>query len=334
METDLIRRLMTALCVALWPLGAVALCEGTDYLQTLPPEDRATIDAVVAQTPFAKGLVWEATRGEVTINIVGTMHIYDPRLGPIVQRTAPYVEAADILLVEAGPDQEERMQQEMARNPGLIFITDGPTLPEQLDEASWQSLVTAATDRQIPAFMAAKMQPWYLALTLAIPACTMPDLMSGARGLDHLLMGVAEGADVPIEAVEPWDTLFAIMRDGTQEEQLEMLQMGLVDAQTQTALFVSMLNSYFAEDVVAIWEASRRSAAETPGMDAARAEALFAKTEKAVLIDRNIAWIPRIEAAAATHDRIVLAVGAAHLPGEVGVLRLLENEGWTIKAAP
>jgi uncharacterized protein YbaP (TraB family) len=31
---------------------------------------------------------------------------------------------------------------------------------------------------------------------------------------------------------------------------------------------------------------------------------------------------------------IVIAVGAAHLPGEFGVLKLLENEGWTIDALP
>jgi uncharacterized protein YbaP (TraB family) len=51
------------------------------------------------------------------------------------------------------------------------------------------------------------------------------------------------------------------------------------------------------------------------------------------LIDRNRNWIPVIEAAALKHDRIVVAIGAAHLPGEVGVLRLLEREGWMINAA-
>ena len=328
------RRFLTALCLMLLPMQAAALCEGADYLDSLTVDERASIEAIIADTPFAKGLVWQATRGDTTLHVIGTMHIYDPRLGPIVLRTAPLVEAADLLLVEAGPEAEAQMSSALQSNPGLIFITDGPTLPEQLPEDAWQALADAATARQIPAFMAAKMQPWYLALTLAIPSCSIADLASGARGLDHLLMDIAAQSDVPIEAVEPWDTLFRLMQDGTPEEQLELLQMGLVDPQTQTALFVSMLNSYFAENVVAIWEASRISSKDVPGLDPARAEELFAETEQVILIDRNHAWIPRIDAAAQTHDNIVLAVGAAHLPGVDGVLNLLQSDGWTLTPMP
>ncbi|MEY1556773.1 TraB/GumN family protein [Yoonia sp. R2331] len=323
-------RFLAAMMVALWPLQVAALCEGTDYVEALSAAERAGIDAVVADTPFATGLVWQATRDDKTLHVIGTMHIFDPRLGPIVLRTAPLVEAADLLLVEAGPEEETQMTSAMQRDPGLIFITDGPTLPEQLPEEAWQSLADAANARQIPAFMAAKMQPWYLAQALAIPACTMPDLASGARGLDHMLIDVALDANVPIAAVEDWDTLFTIMREGSTEEQLEMLQMGLVPPEVQTSLFVSMLNSYFAEDVVTIWEASRLSTKDIPAMDPARADALFADAEQKILLDRNLAWIPRIMTATAAHDRVVVAVGAAHLPGEQGVLNLLQSDGWTL----
>ncbi len=327
---------LIGLCCFLWPLQAFALCDGPDYLQSLNAEDRARIDAIVADTPYSKGLFWQAQRDETTLSIIGTMHIYDPRLGPIATRMAPLVEAADLLLVEAGPEEEARMQDALSSDPGLIFIIDGPTLPEQLPEPAWQALVEAAAARQIPAFVAAKMQPWYLALTLAIPACTMPDLAAGARGLDHLLIGLATDADVPIAAVEPWDTLFTLMQDGSAAEQLEMLQLGLVPSDVQTALFVSMLNSYFAENVVEIWESSRLASRSVPGLSPDRAEFLFAETEQAVLIDRNLAWIPRIAAAAQDNDAIVLAVGAAHLPGSSGILNLLAEAGWTITplAAP
>jgi uncharacterized protein YbaP (TraB family) len=49
-----------------------------------------------------------------------------------------------------------------------------------------------------------------------------------------------------------------------------------------------------------------------------------------LLIDRNIAWIPQIEAALAGSDDALIAVGAGHLPGEQGVLALLEAEGHTV----
>lgn len=324
------RHLLSALCLCLMPMQVFALCEGPDYMETLTPQDRAQIDAAVAQTPFPQGLLWQATKGEKTVSVIGTMHIFDPRLGAIVARTAPIVESADILLVEAGPDEEARIEAEIQQNFELIFITDGPTLPELLPEAEWQALAAAANARQVPAFMAAKMQPWYLSLMLSIPACTMADLAAGASGLDHLLMDVAKIADVPVRAVEPWDTLFAIMSSGSQAEQLEMLQMGLLPTDTQTAMFVAMLNSYFAGNIAEIWETSRVSMKDVPGLAPDRAAAMFAEAETLMLVDRNRAWMPKIAAATAAHDDVVLAVGAAHLPGQDGVLQLLQDDGWAI----
>jgi uncharacterized protein YbaP (TraB family) len=50
-----------------------------------------------------------------------------------------------------------------------------------------------------------------------------------------------------------------------------------------------------------------------------------------LLLDvRNEQWIPVIETATETADDIVIVFGAAHLPGENGVLKLLENQGWSI----
>jgi hypothetical protein len=50
-----------------------------------------------------------------------------------------------------------------------------------------------------------------------------------------------------------------------------------------------------------------------------------------LLTKRNQNWIPKIIAAAKKGSTFV-AVGAMHLPGDDGVLRLLESEGYTVKA--
>jgi uncharacterized protein YbaP (TraB family) len=45
------------------------------------------------------------------------------------------------------------------------------------------------------------------------------------------------------------------------------------------------------------------------------------------LTRRNQAWLPVIEAARS----LVVAAGAAHLPGEGGLLRLLKRAGWAVE---
>ena len=58
----------------------------------------------------------------------------------------------------------------------------------------------------------------------------------------------------------------------------------------------------------------------------------FERFERLLLTDRNTGWIDVL--LTAPEDVLFAAVGAAHLPGENGVLHLLENEGFTIERLP
>jgi uncharacterized protein YbaP (TraB family) len=67
-----------------------------------------------------------------------------------------------------------------------------------------------------------------------------------------------------------------------------------------------------------------------PEAVAAQGAADFEMLEEEILVGRNRAWIPVIEEATQANPRVVLAAGAAHLPGEDGLLSLLAERGWTI----
>ena len=115
------------------------------------------LDQAVADIPFPEGLIWTATKGADTITVVGTMHIFDPRLEAIRAKVKDNVTDADLVLVEATPEDEAALQELIVTDPGRLFIVDGPTLPEQLDPETWEMIAAAATERGIPGFMAAKM---------------------------------------------------------------------------------------------------------------------------------------------------------------------------------
>jgi uncharacterized protein YbaP (TraB family) len=328
-------RVLLILCwLAASALPAAALCTGPSLLSRLSPADRATLDATVAATPFGSGTIWTAQKGDTTLTVVGTMHLYDPRLDAMLARVADRVKTADLLLVEMTPDEETRLQQSIMARPEVMMITSGPTLIDVLDEQTWGQLAAAASARQIPPIMAAKFQPWYLMLVLSMPPCAMADVMAGQRGLDHMIMDTATAAGVPMQAVEPWDTLFGLFMNDSFEEQVEMLRLSLLDPGVQEEMFVAMLEGYAEGNIAQVWELSRLSAGYVPGMDKAEADALFKETEQLLLIDRNKAWIPVIEQASAGKSNVIVAVGAAHLSGESGILWLLQNDGWTIAPLP
>lgn len=325
----LLRRTLIAL-FTLAGLPAAAECTGVNYLDQLDAQQTAALDAAVADMPYAQGLIWHAQKGGREITLAGTMHIYDRRLEPLRDMLYPVVTTTDLVLLEATPAEERALQEFMTTQPDVLFITEGPTLPEILDEPTWELIANAVRERNIPAFMAAKMQPWYLSMVLSIPPCASDDLLAGNRGLDAMIIEDATGASVPMQALEPFTTLFDIFQNDSVEDQIAMLRVGLGAPDQQEQIFVATLDRYFARDVGRLWELSRIAMADVPGVTLQEATALFAETEQALLIDRNIAWMPVINAATTQHDDIVVAAGAAHLVGKYGLLQLLENDGWTL----
>lgn len=308
----------------------LALCGGETYFNRLTPDQTAQLEAEANGIAYGKGTLWQATRGAVQITLIGTMHINDPRLNHIHAKIRDTVQAADLILLEATPAEEAQVLAYMSKNADILFIQDGPTLPERLDAATWDKVMEAVRAHNIPPFLAAKFEPWYLMMALAIPPCAMQDIANGVRGLDHMIMDDAMAADVPLQALEPFDTLFKVLQSGDSDDQLEMLKLALMSGEDQLAMFTALLDSYFTQDIGKLIALNRFLAENTPDLDPVRGRQMALDAEDVIIGNRNRAWMPVIDAAAAQNTNIVVAVGAAHLPDTHGLLNLLQLDGWTI----
>ncbi len=323
-------RLFLFIAALLGPVAAAAQCGGPSFLDQMSDSDRAELAQMGAATPYGSGLMWEATRDGKRLTLIGTMHLPDPRHSTLVDRAASVWDTADLLLVEATSEDQAAMQSYMASDPAIMVITDGPTLPERLDANVWDAIAQAAADRNVPSFMAAKMQPWFLTMTLSVPPCAMAALASAQTGLDGLLMEEALTRGVPVASLEPWQSMFSLLSGGTFEEQIAALEMSLIDVPTHEAITVALKDLYFAETTAQVWHITQFTRDLIPDMDDATFDAQLAELEQALLVDRNAGWIPVINDATASNDHVVAAFGAAHLIKDTGVLALLEAEGWTI----
>jgi uncharacterized protein YbaP (TraB family) len=326
--------LALAVSLALAAPAALAACGGDSLIDRLSPAERARLDAAVAATPHAEGLVWTASRGDSRITLIGTLHLPDPRHAALRDSLAPLIATAGLALFETTPDDAAALEAALAADPSLMFLDDGQTLPALLDTATWEALAAAARDRGMPPFMVSRFRPWFLAMTLALPGCARDAIGADDGGLDRMLMDLAAGAAVPMAALEPWDSLFTLFEQLPFADQVALLKASLMEPALQESLFVAMADGYFAGRIAEIWELNRIAMQDLSGLDPAESERLFAVTEALLLDARNRAWIPVIEAAAARHGRIVVAAGAAHLPGEAGLLRLLADRGWSVSRAP
>jgi uncharacterized protein len=321
-----------ATCLALLTSPALAECAGRNLFAEMDPDRLATITAAAEAVPFPHGNYWRATRGDEVITLIGTYHFDDPRHTATLNTIRPVIEAAETVLVEAGPDEEKALMSLIARDPGVVMITEGPTLLEQLPPEVWNDLSTAMTARGVPGFMAAKFQPWYIAVMLAIPPCAMAQ-MQDPKGLDGMVIDTAVAAGKPVRGLEPFDTVFKIFGGMSQEELVAMLQSSLAVEDRAEDYSATLADSYFAGSSRMIWEYMRSETYALPGMTPAQVDAEFAKMEEHLMNARNRAWIPVLTQAAA-EGSVFAAFGALHLSGQDGVLNLLQTAGYTLEQLP
>ena len=322
--------LIAALCLFAAPLAAE--CNGKNLFTQMPAADLSALESAAAKVPYPEGNFWRATRGDQVITLIGTYHFDDPRHDVTLQAIAPIIETASTVLVEAGPDEEKALMALMARDPSLMMITDGPSLIQQMPAALWEKLSKALSLRGIPGFMAAKLQPWYVNVLLAVPPCAMAT-MSDPKGLDGLVIDTATAAGVPIKALEPYDTVFKVFDIMTEADQFAMIESTLAMEDRSEDFSATLADSYFAGQSRLMWELMRKISYETPGFTRDQVDAEFAKMEDALMTSRNRAWIPVLEQAAAKGP-VLAAFGALHLPGQDGVLALLQAQGFKIERLP
>ncbi|NHF73824.1 TraB/GumN family protein [Paracoccus xiamenensis] len=312
-------------------------CVGSNLIAQLPAADQETIRIAADAQPYHQGLLWRARKGDAQITMVGTYHFDLPEHQAMVDRLASVIADADALLVELGPKEEEQLKSAMLADPTLMMDPTGPTLPERLTPVEWEEVAAAMEERGVPAVMASRMRPWYVSMMMAISPCMMAQMArdGSSNGLDWQLMDKAEEANIPIRALEPWDTVLKMFGDMTPQEEEDMIVYSLPAARHADDYAVTMTDAYLAGDVWQIWEFGRIDAYRNSGLPKAEVDRLTEEAQVLLMDARNESWIaPLTEAAedaAAKGRGVVAAFGALHLPGENGVLRLLETDGWTIE---
>ena len=333
-----LKRTLTAFVatLALALPAAAQDCVGRNLFGDMAPERLAELRAAIQTVPYHQGLFWKAEKGTMQATLIGTYHFADRRHDLAMARFGPEIDSAGALLVEATPEDEARLAQELQDNPALIVNGSGPTLPERLTAKEWQTLSAALEQRGVPDIVAAKLQPWYVAVMLGISPCMMRmvEKRGDAGGLDQMLTDRAEAAHVPIRALESWDTVFTLFMDMTGAEEEDMIRTAMPAAEYADDYTVTLSDAYFAGDSWLMWEFGRFDAYDHSGLSRAEVDGQMQMAQDRLMDQRNENWIAPIEnaaAEAAAQDKaIVVGFGALHLPGENGVLRLLERAGWTI----
>lgn len=305
-------------------------CSGTDLRATLSEADRQEIRALSEATPYSRGNHWIARRGGQTIHLIGTMHFNDPRLEGVAERLAPIFETAELLMLEV--DRDSMFNFGSDGDMSDFLLTEGPSLIDLMGDEAWSRTAKVLRRNHIPPWMAAKMQPWMVAQLLATPGCLRKD-KSRINGLDRRLEAIAKVEGTPVGSLETMEEVLALLNAEPLEQQVRdlvaalPLYTGSLDAHT------TMREGYFAQDVTFLLEVIRRQArAKSLGQISDESfDRQWGQFMQTMLDTRNALWMPRILGRA--EGNIVVAVGAAHLSGDAGLLAQLNQAGYSLSRA-
>lgn len=319
-------RLGVIFLLCLQPLAAFARCEGEDLIAVLPPGESADLAATVRNMPHATGLLWRARRGDTVLTVFGTYHFRHRDTGAQLDRLAPLIADAEAVYLEISNDDQARLERDVARDPSIMFITEGETLPDLLGEEDWDALSDAMKARGIPSFVAAKFKPVWAAMMLGIGPCEARNGVMEGRGIDSLIGAHAAEAGTPVHSLEDYRALLTKLDSDPIAKQLDMIRLFFdlpIDADDMAH---TLRQRYLDQQTGLILAWSRQIMIAHGG---AEAQADYDRFEEDMLIERNRAWL-RVLVDEAAGQTALVAVGAGHLPGETGLLHLLESDGFEI----
>ncbi|CUH78664.1 TraB/GumN family protein [Tropicibacter naphthalenivorans] len=327
------RFLLTFCCLLGLSTAAGATCTGQDLRATLTPEDEVFVEQSLGRTPFATGNHWKAVKDDEEIHLIGTMHLADPRLDGPYTRLRPLIQNAGVLLLEMTATEQAEMEQTLASRMDMLIL-QGSSLPDLMDEDDWQMLSAAIEARGLPPVMAAKLQPWYVSMLLAVPACLQAALTE-KNGLDARLEALADVSEVPTRALEPFDTALDAFGQVPLDMQVKVMLSALTGPQVGEDMFETLLAGYFEEAHAEIQIVLELLSPRLTPLDESESQQVYQMFTETLINQRNQAWIPVIlDAAAQTDGPVVAAFGAGHLSGDQGVLQLLADQGFVLTQEP
>ena len=262
---------------------------------------------------YTKGLLWKIESPGATANyLFGTIHSDDARVIALPEVVARSLDASGRFVMEAIVDGEA-----LVRMAEVMFFNDERTLEQVIGNKLYMESMKALTARGIPTLGVEKQKPWAVMMALS-----MPPPKTGEY-LDLVLQARATQQNKPVSGLETIAEQLAVFDGLPLPDQVALLEDTVRAQANLDKEFEELHKAYLARDLAAIAAIGEKN---KPGD-----ELLYNEVMDRLLVKRNLRMTERM-APILKQGGAFIAVGAAHLPGETGLLYRLEKAGYRVTA--
>ena len=240
--------------------------------------------------------------------LFGTIHVSDERVLQQANRVLPFLVTADSFVMELDPDPAG-----IAVFQEKMFFNENHSLQQLIADDLFQATVFILERYHYDADTVARMKPWAAYLTMNYPA-------DNPMFLDKYLMLEARSHKLEIHGLETAEEQLALFNVLGLEDQIQLLLDSVCHFEKLEQDFARLIEYYLEHSPALLYEYS---------MSAAPNEPLYQNLLDDILTKRNILMAKRLNRFF-KRGNIFAAVGALHLPGENGLIKLLRQQGYTV----
>jgi uncharacterized protein YbaP (TraB family) len=217
------------------------------------------------------------------------------------------------LVLEIDLDDPE-LQNKMMRG---MHMKDGKTIKDYVSEEDYKAIDALFTNQAgMSLSMLQTMKPFFLSTMLYPKMIDCP-----MQSFELELMKITKEQNEETYGLETIEDQLQVFETIPYKDQIaDLIRMAKDNLEYDKALFAKMLDVYNKEDITEMLNLMDDENNQT-----------ISKYQDILLVDRNKNWIAKIEEYSKSQPTF-FGVGAAHLAGKDGVIKLLRKAGYTVEA--
>lgn len=259
-------------------------------------------------------LLWKVSGNglEKPSYLYGTFHLLCPGDLQIDDKVAKAFNKSDQLVLELDFDDPTVMptiQQNM-------MYKDGTTAKSYLNEDEYKMVKGFFSDSlNMPFERLQTIKPFFLS------SMTMMHFLGcQPASFEQKLTSMAKENSIEVKGLETVKEQLSFIEDIPMDMQKKMLLENMEAYDESKEMFDKMVKHYLEEDIDGINDLMDKYMSDE-----------YAEFKEQLLLKRNKNWVPDIEKLAGKNSSFI-AVGAGHLPGEDGLIDLLQQAGYKVEA--
>ena len=303
--------------------------ETAPELEDVNVENGAAIDpALLPVEPFVRPTLaenqaappmWRMADEDSEIWLLGTFHILPAELDWRSDPLARAADAAEVIYFEAEVDTQAAQQKTLKILMTEGFNPKGVTLTNMLGDPHAQKLQTVVEELKLPIAAIDPMRPWQAFLTLSVQFIVNQGFDPGS-GVETILIKEARARGRELRFFETVEQQIGFFTALSPEAEKNLLVMTLAEWEAQEAEFSALFEAWRHGDAEALNLMMNEQMAQ-------QAPAVY----ETLIVQRNKAWAEQIEAEMGRANKVLVAVGAAHLVGEDSLPAMMREKGFTVE---